>query len=585
MDPTFSPRDAENQALYRIASISMRDDDLGHVIREVLRAVPDVTPCERPVVFLYDGGDDEMRCFAGRGEEQPRLSLREPGIIRRIFHGGRGEFVNDVGADPDSSMAQGEVYDTRQIAAVPMIAVDEPIGVLASVNSTTGAFTNLDLKLLSVLADRAAAAVRSAYLRADLDRQARELEGLHKMSRLLTSTESLEFVIGESIRIITDLVPCDRMVVLLHDEDAGCLRVQPPAFGVEEQEVADLEVPLGTPSLVSTVFRTSTPLVSNDARSDAWVGESQRDKLGIDTLLAVPLTTGRQPLGVLEAINSKKGEFDDDDLRFAVLLGSRVASVIELSRSRERERALMNKLRETDRTKTDFVSILAHELKGPMTTHRGLRSDACRSTGRPLEDEKRDHLLGVMRRETQRLARMVSATCSTCPGWRPGISATRSNRCLSSTWSTASLTVHSSHHGSPRSDLDVPEGLPKVVGDKDRLRQVIINLLTNATRYSPEGPTITMTAERREDEGVPVVKVRVSDEGIGISPQDVERIFRSSRCCRSRPGSRRGRASASSSPRGSSKPTEGGSGSSPRSGKGSTFFFTVPSRRGRLLTK
>jgi signal transduction histidine kinase len=576
MDPngTFSPRDPENQALYRIASISMRDDDLGHVIREVLRAVPDVTPCERPVLFLYDPDADEMRCFVGRGEEQPRLSLREPGIIRRIFHGGRGEVVNDVGADPEASIAQGELYDTRQLAAVPMTAVDESIGVLAAVNSTTGAFTNLDLKLLSVLADRAAAAIRSANLRADLDRQGRELEGLHKMSRLLTSTESLEFVIGESIRIITDLVHCERMMILLHDEGAGCLRVQPPAFGVEEEELTDLEVPLGTPSLVSTVFRTSTPLVSNDARTDAWVGEGLRDKLGIENLLAIPLTTGRQAIGVLEAINSQKGQFDDDDLRFAMLLGSRVASIIELSRARERERALMNKLRETDRAKSDFVSILAHELKGPMTSIVGF-GQVLQEHWASLEDERRNHLLGVIRRETQRMSSMVSDLLDVSRMETGNLRYEMEPMSLFDL--VDSITnVHTSISTAHELEVDVPAGLPKVIGDKERLRQVIINLLTNATRYSPEGTKITMTATVADDAGDQVVTVGVSDEGIGIAPQDVERIFSKFAMLPKPAWTKKGTGLGLFITKEIVEAHQGRLWVESEVGEGSTFFFTVP---------
>jgi len=70
--------------------------------------------------------------------------------------------------------------------------------------------------------------------------------------------------------------------------------------------------------------------------------------MGIETLLAVPLTTGGRPLGVLKGVNARKGYFDQGDLRFATILGSRIGSVIESSRARERERALVHRLREAD---------------------------------------------------------------------------------------------------------------------------------------------------------------------------------------------------------------------------------------------
>ncbi|MEA2517727.1 MAG: hypothetical protein QOG16_1565, partial [Actinomycetota bacterium] len=520
---SYGARDVETQALYRIASIGAHDDDLQAVITEILRAVPDVVACERPVMFLYDEDTDEMRCFVGRGEELPRMSLREPGIIRRIHHSGRAEIVLEVDSDPDSSPSQNELGQARHVVAAPMIAADHRIGVLAAIDSPTGAFTETDLNLLAVLADKGAANVRGAYRHADLDRQSRELEGLQRLARLVSSTETVEHVIREVVRLVTDLIPCERMMVLLHDEESGALKVQPPAFGVADEDLAILEIALNEPSLASTVFRTSTPLVSNDASTDAWVAPRLREALHIETVMAVPLTSGSQPLGVLEVINSTQGQFDEEDLRFTSLLGQRMGSVIEISRARERERALMHKLREADRTKSDFVSILAHELKGPMTTIVGF-GQMLHDHWDSMDDEKRTQFIGIVRRETQRLANMVSDLLDVSR------METGNLRYEFEPMSMLDLidsivTVHGSITEGHELQLDLDPQLPKVIGDKERLRQVVINLLTNATRYSPEGTPITMTARSAASDGGQEVIVAVTDQGIGIAPGDKDRIF------------------------------------------------------------
>ena len=520
MDPN-PQRDAEKQALYRIAALGARDDSVDVVIQEILRATPDVVPCARPVLFLYDEDADEMRPFVSKGEEQPRLSLREPGIIRRIFHSARGEIVNDVVGDPDWSAQQSDLYRAQQIVAVPMVVGEERFGVIAAVDSPTGAFTQTDLDLISVLADRAAGNLRSAYRRADLDRQSRELEGLQRVARLMTSTDTLDHVIGEAVRLVTDLVDCRRMMVLLHDEESDSLRIQPPAHGVEDIDVTDLEIPLGQPSLASTVFRTSTPLVSNDAKGDGWIIPELREQLGIENVLVVPLTSGRQPLGVLAAINSSKGQFDEEDLRFTSLLGHRVGSVIELSRARERERALMHKLREADRTKSDFVSILAHELKGPMTTVVGF-GQMLEEHWSTIEEAKRTQFIGIMRRETQRLAAMVSDLLDVSRMESGNLRYEFEPMSMSDMIENI-VQVHGNIAEKHELEVSLDPELPKVKGDKDRLRQVVINLLTNAARYSPEGTRIVMRATP-DDEGH-MVRVSVTDQGIGIAPDDAERIF------------------------------------------------------------
>jgi signal transduction histidine kinase len=521
MDP-YGSRDAETQALYRIASLSARDDDLDAVIGEILRAVPDVVACDRPALFLYDEDTDEMRSFTGRGEERPRFSLREPGIIRRIHHSGRAEIVHDVMADPDSSAGASDLEGSRQVIAAPMIIGEERLGVLAALNSPTGAFTETDLGLLAVLADRGAWNIRSAYRQADLDRTSRELEALQRVTTLLTVTDTLEHVIGESVRIVTDLIKCERMMVLLHDEESNALYVQPPGFGIAD-DILELTLPLNEPSLAGTVFRTATPLVSNDAANDGWIGAELRERLGIDNIMVVPLTSGHQSLGVLVVINSEQGQFDEEDLRFTSLLGHRVGSVIELSRSRERERALVHKLRESDRTKSDFVSILAHELKGPMTTVVGF-GQMLHEHWATLDDEKRTQFIGIVRRETQRLAHMVSDLLDVSRMESGNLRYEFEPMSLTDLVESV-VTVHASIADSHELEVDLDASLPKVIGDKDRLRQVVINLLTNASRYSPEGTPIRVTAAASEQDGKRMVGVSVADQGIGIAPGDEDRIF------------------------------------------------------------
>ena len=88
-----------------------------------------------------------------------------------------------------------------------------------------------------------------------------------------------------------------------------------------------------------------------------------REALEMTTTAAVPLTTGPRAIGILEAVNSRRGLFRSEDVRLLSLLGAQVGSVIEAIRARDRERALMSELREVDRTRSEFISMLAHELR------------------------------------------------------------------------------------------------------------------------------------------------------------------------------------------------------------------------------
>ncbi|MDQ3958647.1 MAG: GAF domain-containing protein, partial [Actinomycetota bacterium] len=324
----------ELSALYRIATLSTAYGDSAAVVEEILRVIEQVVHCDRSVLFLYDGADT-LRLQDSRTNGLA-LSMSEPTILRRVLHSGRGEVVNDIDGDPDSNPVLADALGARQLVAAPLVLTDKMLGVVGAVNSRRGAFTHEDLRLLTVLADRVALTIENGQLVDTLRQQVQELEGLHRLSRLLISSETVEHVVGESVGIVCELLACDKMAVLLLDEQSNRLVAEKPVVGLDDEQIEGLQVPLDRPSIAATVFRTKTPLVSNDAPNDAWVSPRFRDLLEIETLLAVPLMSGPKVIGVLEAVNADKGHFADADVRFATLLAGQVGSLIESSLARQR---------------------------------------------------------------------------------------------------------------------------------------------------------------------------------------------------------------------------------------------------------
>jgi signal transduction histidine kinase len=261
--------------------------------------------------------------------------------------------------------------------------------------------------------------------------------------------------------------------------------------------------------------------MSNDARNDSWVSPVFRDLLDMENVLVVPLSTGPRPIGILKAVNAKRGHFDQQDLRFMSILGTRVASVIEGSLARERERELMHQLREADRTKSEFVSMLAHELRGPMTTIMGF-GYTLRDQADGLPEEKKKEIIGIVVRETERLSRMVTDLLDVARMDSGTLSYEVEPMELDELVNSV-IEIHGSLRASHLVDLDIEDGLPKVLADRDRISQVLLNLMTNATRYSPEKTSIKVAVRRHDSDNE--VLVTVADEGIGIPPRDKDRIF------------------------------------------------------------
>jgi signal transduction histidine kinase/sensor domain CHASE-containing protein len=192
----------------------------------------------------------------------------------------------------------------------------------------------------------------------------------------------------------------------------------------------------------------------------------------------------------------------------------------ELKESNESLKAANKKLKELDRLKTEFLSIVSHELKTPLTAMRTsseflMESEECDV---PL----RKKMLDIIIRNIDRQSRMVDDLLD--------ISRIESSRMkfhkepvdIEEAIHT-SLEMLSTEVNEKNIDIlvELPDDLPGVCTDKDKIIQVFVNLINNAVKFSKRNSTIRITVQEEED----VVRVSVSDSGIGMSPEELDKIF------------------------------------------------------------
>lgn len=199
----------------------------------------------------------------------------------------------------------------------------------------------------------------------------------------------------------------------------------------------------------------------------------------------------------------------------------RIAAI--LSAAVNRQSRELERLQEADRARSDFVSMLAHELKGPMTTIMGF-GQTLHQYWDTLPDEKRGHFLGVVYKETERLSHLVSDLLD-MSRMESGTLRYEMERMSVPDLVENILAVHTSLTAQHGVKVEMPPELYDVFADRERVRQVLINLVSNATRYSPEGTTITIGGRLMEGDERAWIRIAVSDEGIGIAQEDTDRIF------------------------------------------------------------
>jgi signal transduction histidine kinase len=187
--------------------------------------------------------------------------------------------------------------------------------------------------------------------------------------------------------------------------------------------------------------------------------------------------------------------------------GQLIGTMIDLSAEKDEEKR-----------KTDFIGFVSHELRSPLTSLSGY-IQVLQLRASKVGDEKINDLITKSRRQVDRMAALISGFLDVVKMGEGGIQLDLSVFDLADLLSASEdecATVVQTHKMVYRAVTGAI-----VEADYDKIEQVLTNLINNAVKYSPQGTTITVAAERLDDE----VKVSVADEGLGISPADIPNLF------------------------------------------------------------
>ncbi len=200
----------------------------------------------------------------------------------------------------------------------------------------------------------------------------------------------------------------------------------------------------------------------------------------------------------------------------------------ELTEKNRRLAQAVERLQEADRVKSNFLATVSHELRTPLTSVIGYSEMLLEGIAGPLNDEQREYVRTVMEKGDQ-LLQLITGILDISRMEAGQMKFSREPFELAEVVSVALSTI-APHARTKKLNihLELPDELPRLLGDRDKVRQVLLNLLGNAVKFTPEGGAITIRAYlQHADEDVPrdMMRVDVSDTGIGIAPEHQGRVF------------------------------------------------------------
>jgi signal transduction histidine kinase len=354
-------------------------------------------------------------------------------------------------------------------------------------------------------------------LRDELGRRSDILDATNRAARALGSSLDQNQAFAAFIRELRGLISFERTAIVLLED--GNLRVFAAAG-----EGVDSVFPPGTVasvegSVVEDVVDGGRTIYREDMSEPAYAEEADFLALGLRSRVVAPILSGAATIGAISVVRREPGAFRDGEIELLGLLGRLVGSAIQNIRAYEAERTTVEELRRLSALRADFVSLVSHELRSPMASVIG-SARTLEQRWRELSPEQRESFLALIAHETSRLAELIGDVLDT-------------SRIESGTFSYSFEDVDlarlvrdsaaAAEHGQDEVTVEavVREPLPAVRGDRDRLRQVLVNLIDNAVKYSPPGDRVSVKAEQSDSR----VVIEVRDRGPGISPEHQRLIF------------------------------------------------------------
>lgn len=367
-------------------------------------------------------------------------------------------------------------------------------------------------------------------------RRLQELEGLREISQAFSAMTDIQETYGRLTRRIGELMGAAKCVISLYDPEAREMVGQAPGYGMSDELIRAFRYRVDDLRMAWNLRRQG-PMVLNHPDRFHPVQREYLKIFGVESVVVVPLQHEGRFLGMVSAAN-KPGGFSRDDIRLLTVFAAQAAIAIqnarlythleELNRTleakveeRTRELAASHaRLQELDRLKSDFLGHVSHELRTPLNSIQGFADNLL--DGLPgLLTERQRYCVVRIRENAERMARMVSDLLDLTR-----IEAGRLELALAPVPAVqvAREVAEGLRPAALARALTLAveaEAAPPAFADRDKLCQILGNLVGNAIKFSPTGGRVTLRVGT--DDGA--VTFSVTDTGPGIPPGERERIF------------------------------------------------------------
>jgi signal transduction histidine kinase/DNA-binding response OmpR family regulator/PAS domain-containing protein len=569
-------------AITLISDAALTASTIQELSKMIHEAVGTLIPAKNFFVAMYDAQADWMT-FPYYVDEfdspMPPQKLGR-GLTSYVIRTGRAlrttpEILSELAESGEAVMS---VTRSEDWLGVPLRTEGGIKGVIAVQSYDLSIrITERHKDILIVLAAQATAALERLQAREALQRRNTYLSASAEIGRLVTSTLDLNTIFTRTVSLIAERFGFYFVGIYIIDESGfhAALREAKGEAG-EKMKVQKYTIVVGSQSLVGRAADTGEAGVANNVILEPLY---QPNPLLLDTQseAVIPLRVGERKIGAIDLQSRDLNAFSPDDISVLQSMADQVAIAIDNASSYERSQELIKELQELDQLKSQFLANMSHELRTPLNSIIGFSRVILKGIDGPITELQHQdltaiynsgqHLLGLINDildlarieagkmelnfEELKLADMVNSVLATAKG----------------------LVKEKPIHLVSK----VPADMPTVRGDTMRVRQVMINLLSNASKFTDEGTITVETMVQTGSTGKPEALINVIDTGPGISDEGQAKLFKAFSQVDGSATRKTGGSGLGLSICANLVQLHGGRiGVNSAEGKGSTFWFTLP---------
>lgn len=494
--------------LYEVSRVIGSSLDLQTVLDQVMDAIIQLTGAERGFLMLLDD-DGKLAVRVARNFDQETLDQGSFALSRtvtgKVMDSGQPIVTTNAQEDPRFAGQQSVVtHALRSIMATPLRVRGQAIGVVYVDNRVrTGLFSEKDLEVLDAFAGQAAIAIDNARLFSATDQalsvRVEELQMLQWIDRQLNETLDTAKAMSLTLEWSSRVCKAQSASMGLLDPDTRMVRVV-SHYGAPDAMSDNSALDLNN-SLVREVIESEEPILQ---------------QLGGDppvAMFGVPVRREGKTIGVITMTAHGENAFSDDARGLVSRMADRAAIAIENAR-------LYDAVKAANNAKSEFVNMVAHELKVPMTSIQGYADLLVSGMAGPLS-EKQTGFIATIKNSVNKMKLLVSDLSDISRIESGHLRVELSPISIPDTVSSATEgTLTEIEKRKHTLQVDVEPNLPDVTADKNRLTQVLVNLVSNAYKYTPDGGTISIKAWRSNGS----VSISVTDTGVGLSPEQITKL-------------------------------------------------------------